>query len=122
LMGRGIVNPVDAMQSEPWNADLLDYLATHLAENKYDLKKTIQLIATSAAYQSRTEMVDEETDEYVFRGPRAKRLTAEQFVDAVWQLTGTAPTSFDAQVTRGKAISNAATEKLTGQWIWSSDI
>jgi hypothetical protein len=123
LMGRGIVHPVDAMQSEPWNSDLLDYLAMHLADNKYDLKKTIELIARSAAYQSRAEVVADETADYVFRGPRAKRLTAEQFVDAVWQLTGTAPTSFDAQVVRGTASEqSAAATKLTGQWIWSSDI
>ncbi|HVW37463.1 MAG TPA: DUF1549 domain-containing protein, partial [Pirellulales bacterium] len=40
LMGRGIVHPVDAMQSEPWSADLLDELAVYLADNGYDLKKT----------------------------------------------------------------------------------
>lgn len=121
LMGRGIVYPVDAMQSEPWNANLLDYLGTHLADNKYDLKKTIELISTSDAYQRRAETVAEESAEYVFRGPRSKRLTAEQFVDAVWQITGTAPTTIDAQVVRGKADPQAP-GKLTGQWIWSSDI
>jgi hypothetical protein len=30
-------------------------------------------------------------DGYVFRGPEVKRLTAEQFMDAVWMLTGTGP-------------------------------
>jgi hypothetical protein len=30
-------------------------------------------------------------DQYVFRGPLAKRMTAEQFVDAIWRITGTAP-------------------------------
>jgi Protein of unknown function (DUF1553)/Protein of unknown function (DUF1549) len=40
LMGRGIVHPTDAMQTEPWNADLLDYLAVHLADHRYDLKQT----------------------------------------------------------------------------------
>ena len=39
LMGRGIVHPVDAMQTEPWSADLLDYLAVDLADNGYDLKQ-----------------------------------------------------------------------------------
>jgi hypothetical protein len=28
---------------------------------------------------------------YVFRGPELKRLSAEQFIDAIWMLTGTAP-------------------------------
>lgn len=121
LMGRGIVHPVDAMQSEPWNADLLDYLGTHLADNKYDLKQTIELIATSDAYQRQTEVVQDDEGDYVFRGPRAKRLTAEQFVDAVWQLTATAPASFDAQVIRGKADPQAI-GKLVGEWIWSSDV
>ena len=30
-------------------------------------------------------------DDYQFRGPELKRLPAEQFVDAVWQIGGTAP-------------------------------
>ncbi len=84
-------------KSEPWNADLLDYLANYLVENKYDLKQTIELIATSAPYQGRGEVVAKETEPFVFTAPRAKRLTAEQFVDAVWQLTGTAPANFDAR-------------------------
>ena len=122
LMGRGIVHPTDAMQSEPWNHDLLDFLATHLAENKFDLKKTLELIATSAAYQSHPQILGKDADEhaYVYAGPRAKRLTAEQFVDTVWQITGTAPTRFDAQVVRGKPSTEAVDAmKLTGQWIWS---
>jgi hypothetical protein len=92
-MGRGIVHPVDAMQTEPWNADLLDYLATYLAENEYDLKSVLRVIATSQAYQSQAVARDEETvaPEFVYTGPIAKRMTAEQFVDALWQLTDTAP-------------------------------
>jgi hypothetical protein len=93
LMGRGIVHPVDAMQTEPWSADLLDYLAVHLVDSDYDLKSTLRLIATSQAYQSQTVALDAEpaSGAFVYRGPVAKRMTAEQFVDALWQLTGTAP-------------------------------
>lgn len=122
LMGRGIVHPTDAMQTEPWSHDLLDHLAAHLAENKYDLKQTLELIATSAAYQSRAQVVSREADErgYIYAGPRAKRFTAEQFVDAVWQITGTAPTRFDATVVRGKVAPEAVGEmKLVARWIWS---
>ena len=122
IMGRGIVHPTDAMQSEPWNHDLLDFLATHLADNKFDLKKTLELIATSAAYQSHAQILGKDADEqaYAYAGPRAKRLTAEQFVDTVWQITGTAPTRFDAQIVRGKPSTEAVEAmKLTGQWIWS---
>ncbi len=105
LMGRGIVHPTDAMQTEPWNADLLDYLATHLADNGYNLKQTLELIATSEAYQSQTQVVSSGTDDqvYVYAGPRARRLTAEQFLDAVWQITGSAPAKFDAAVVRPAA-------------------
>jgi hypothetical protein len=93
LMGRGIVHPVDAMQTEPWSADLLDYLAVYLADNHYDLKRVIRLIATSHAYQSQSVALDDQPTgpEFVFTGPIAKRMTAEQFIDGLWQLTDTAP-------------------------------
>lgn len=102
LMGRGIVEPVDVMQNEPWSDDLIDYLAVHLADSGYDLKKTIELIVTSHAYQSQCVVTDEQQDaaEFVFRGPTAKRMTAEQFIDAVWSITGTAPEKPVAQVSR----------------------
>jgi mono/diheme cytochrome c family protein len=100
LMGRGIVHPVDALGNPPWNRDLIDYLGTQLAENGYDLKKTIELITTSQSYQSQSAAAPAETstDEYVFHGPLAKRLTAEQFVDAIWRITGTAPRAMAAKV------------------------
>lgn len=90
LMGRGIVHPVDAMQTQPWNADLLDYLAVHLVDNDYDLKATLRLIATSAAYQSRAA-VTAESQAFAYRGPLVKRMTAEQFLDSIWSLAGTWP-------------------------------
>jgi mono/diheme cytochrome c family protein len=111
LMGRGIVHPVDMMGAEPFHADLLDVLANHLSDNKYDLKAAIELIVSSRTYQSQTVPVSTDSD-FVFRGPIAKRLTAEQFVDAVWRLTGTAPAkpTFDAG-DRGKEPVRAALVK-----------
>lgn len=93
LMGHGIVHPVDMMGTTPWSEDLLDYLAVYLADNAYDLKKLILHIVTSRAYQSVTvaRSDGDESDRYIFRGPEVKRLTAEQFMDTVWMLTGTAP-------------------------------
>ena len=35
---------------------------------------------------------------YIFRGPTVKRMTAEQFLDAVWFVSGTAPGKADASV------------------------
>jgi hypothetical protein len=93
LMGRGIVHPVDAMQTPPWSDDLLDYLAVDLADQGYDLKRTIRMIVTSNAYQSQALALDAQPKgpEFVYAGPIAKRMTAEEFVDALWQLTGTGP-------------------------------
>ena len=92
LMGRGIVHPVDVMGNKPWSADLLDYLAVYFAENGHDLKKLMEHIATSRAYQSKAVPLAKEIgDGYIFRGPELKQLTAEQFIDAIWMLTDTAP-------------------------------
>jgi mono/diheme cytochrome c family protein len=99
LMGHGIVHPVDQMEDRPWSDDLLDYLAVYLVDSNYNLKKLMEHIATSAIYQAQAVPVPNEVppDEYVFRGPELKRLTAEEFVDAVWMLTGTAPAKPVAQ-------------------------
>jgi hypothetical protein len=93
LMGRGVVHPLDVMANQPWSADLLDYLAVYLSENGYDLKKLIELILTSGAYQARAALwaKQQPADGYIFRGPEVRRMTAEQFMDAVWQITRTAP-------------------------------
>lgn len=135
LMGRGIVHPVDAMHTAPWSADLLDFLATNLADHNYDLKQTIELICSSEAYQSQT-LAQESAPEtaFVFRGPMTRRMTAEQFLDSVWQITGAAPSKPDAVVLRMKrtpvdpnapadALSPANVDSTAGilkaQWIWS---
>jgi hypothetical protein len=121
LMGRGVVHPVDAMQTAPWNQDLLDVLANQLRDSGYDLRAALAFIATSEAYQARAEVLAPTADEqaYAYRGPRSKRLTAEQFVDAIWRLTGTAPAKIDAGVTRAPAGGVPAA--FLAQPIWSND-
>ncbi|MBX3438250.1 MAG: DUF1553 domain-containing protein, partial [Planctomycetaceae bacterium] len=93
MMGRGIVHPVDAMQTRPWSEDLLDFLAGDFVEHGYDLKHTIELIASSQAYQSEVAAIEcpLAADEYLFTGPLARRMTAEQFVDAIHSLGRTWP-------------------------------
>jgi hypothetical protein len=100
MMGRGIVHPVDVMANRPWSEDLLDYLAGYLVEQKYDLKKLMEHIATSKTYQLKPAIITKEPlgEEYVFRGPELRRLSAEQFMDAVWTLTKTAPGKADAGI------------------------
>ena len=128
LMGRGVVHPTDAMDTPPWNADLLDVLANRLVDANYDLKAVLEFIATSEAYQSRAEVLarDAEDKGYVYRGPRAKRLTAEQFVDAVWRLTGTTPAKVELKVPRAAPVAAApqkpVVEPLLAAAIWSGDL
>jgi hypothetical protein len=121
LMGRGIVHPLDAMQTEPWNADLLDHLAVYLSDQGYDLRRTLAYIASSRAYQSRSETLKPGMDDHGYRyaGPRSRRLTAEQLVDSIWQLTDTAPTKMDAPVMRGKPDPEAAKGlQISARWVW----
>lgn len=90
LMGRGMVEPVDEMDNEPWSQDLLDWLASDFVENGYDLKALIYQIASSKIYQSQSigyESYDElMADDYKFNGMVSRRMTAEQFSDAVSEI------------------------------------
>ncbi|MEO5601969.1 MAG: DUF1549 domain-containing protein [Cyclobacteriaceae bacterium] len=87
LMGRGIVEPVDLMDNEPWNQDLLDWLASNFVDNNNDLKDLIFTITTSKTYQLPSIEIKNENDviaaDYVFKGMHRRRLSAEQFADAV---------------------------------------
>jgi mono/diheme cytochrome c family protein len=108
LMGRGIVHPVDSMGTAPWSEDLLDYLAVHLADSGYDLKKSLKLMAMSDVYSRQTVPWDEgaPADEYVFAGPAPKRMTAEQFVDAISEMTGVAPEKTDDEAIFVKPLAD----------------
>ena len=105
FMGRGLVHPVDVMANRPWNEDLLDYLATYLTDHGYDLKQLMEHIVSSRAYQSQVAVLDDEPlgREFVFRGPLVKRMTAEQFIDAVWAITDTRPAKLVAPIYPGMA-------------------
>jgi len=101
------------MANRPWSEDLLDYLAVYLADHGYDLKKLIEHIVTSHAYQSRPVPVRAESsgDDYIFRGPEVRRMTAEQFMDAVWMQTKTAPVKAAASVRLPEFIESVPPER-----------
>lgn len=117
LMGRGLVEPVDMMSNRPWSEDMLDYLAWDLAHNGYDLKRTLALMVSARTYQSGTVAPSEKKEDFIFEGPIAKRMTAEQFIDSVWGITGTTPGRIDAKVNRG---SRGQQFSIPGKWIWSA--
>jgi hypothetical protein len=91
FMGRGLVEPVDDMEQPAWSEDLLDWLAEDLVAHQYDLRHTMGVILSSEAYGRQAVDDVDSAGPYVFRGPRVKRLSAEQFVDAIAALTGTWP-------------------------------
>jgi mono/diheme cytochrome c family protein len=113
LMGRGLIEPVDEMDNKPWNADLLDALAWRFSHNNYDMKKTIEMIVLSRAYQLPAVAMQEGAKEFVFAGPGFKRMAAEQFVDAVSTLTGIWPAKQDAM------LSSSSERFAKTKWIWS---
>ena len=120
LMGRGLVEPVDEMDAEPWNADLLDWLAADFAGSNYDLKHLLRRIMTSQAYQLPAVPSTESRpgEAYVFRGPEARRLTAEQFLDTVSAITGewrTLPTGESARYVREWELKSSALSRAMGR-------
>ena len=89
FLGRGLVEPVDEMDRAPWCPELLDWLAVDLIESGHDLKKTIEHILLSRAYQTPSVGKARTADSrFVFKGPLVRRLSAEQLVDGVAELTG----------------------------------
>ncbi|MEO9893376.1 DUF1549 domain-containing protein [Aurantibacter sp.] len=86
FMGRGIVEPVDEMDKEPWDANILDWLASDFIDSGHDLKHLMRQILSSKTYQLATakySTLEAIKGDYVFQGPLVRRLSAEQFSDAV---------------------------------------
>jgi hypothetical protein len=98
FMGRGLVEPVDDMEQPAWHPDLLDWLAEDLVANGYDLKHTMRTILVSRAYRRPAVDPAPAGEPYVFNGPEVRRLTAEQFVDAVSAVTGIWQPAPDAKI------------------------
>jgi len=88
FFGRGLVEPVDEMDNQPWNTDLLDWLAHDFTSNGHDLKHTMRLLATSQAYRltSVEPVPNQKPQDFTFKGPLTKRLRAEQLLDGLEQL------------------------------------
>ncbi len=87
LLGRGLIEPVDAMDNEPWSQDLLDWMATYFTEHNYDMKELIYLITSSKTYQLPSVGVNDANtitgNQFKFVGRLRKRISAEQFSDAI---------------------------------------
>ncbi len=122
FMGYGLVEPVDEMDRPAWSPALMDWLAEDLAAHRYDLKHTMARILTSRAYQLPAVNVGETEDHFIFRGPGVRRLSAEQFSDAIMTLAGMNYPKADAKLNRDLALQRGQREvlPLTPKWIWAT--
>lgn len=121
LLGRGLVEPLDDMDRASWAPAIVDFLAEDLVAHRYDLKRAIELILTSRAYQlPSVESPKDEKEEYVFRGPPTRRLTAEQFSDTIASLTNDwarMPSTIDIDFSAGGIVPAPKLPK----WIWTTE-
>jgi hypothetical protein len=91
FLGRGVFEPVDDMRATnpPTNPDLLDALAKHLADAKFDQKALIRAIVASRTYQqSTTPNPTNARDSINYSRSALRRLPAEVLLDMVSQATG----------------------------------
>ncbi len=79
LLGRGIVHPVDMLDSMhvPSHPQLLDWLAKDFAESGYDIKRLVRHIVSSRPYQLDARPVGNVTNPEAFAWALQKPLTAE---------------------------------------------
>jgi hypothetical protein len=104
--GRGIVDPVDDIRvsNPPVNPPLLDRLARHFVEIKYDQKALIRSIMQSRLYQlSSLPNESNRGDTQHFSRSYRRRLGAEVLLDAVSDVTGV-PETYQATWPGARAI------------------
>jgi hypothetical protein len=91
-LGRGLFEPIDgqAEANPPSHPEVLDDLAADLVAHRYDLRHLERRILNLAAYQRGWRPnPSNAADERNFSRRILRRLSAEQLLDAVGQLTGT---------------------------------
>jgi hypothetical protein len=90
LMGRGLVDPADDFRATnpPSHPELLDRLASEFVGHGFDLRWLIRTICASRSYQL-SSLQDEanRADTSAFARSALRRLTAEQLLDAISQVT-----------------------------------
>lgn len=91
LLGRGLVEPIDDLRltNPSTNPELLDALAQHFIDAKFDFRSLLRTITASRTYQlSTAPHVTNERDDQNYSRALFKRLDAEVLLDAVSQVTG----------------------------------
>ncbi len=91
LFGRGLVEPIDdfRVSNPPANGPLLESLAREFTDHGDDVKHLMRVILNSRAYQvSSVPTPTNAKDERHFARALPRRMTAEEAMDAVAQVTG----------------------------------
>ncbi len=94
FLGRGIIDPVDDIRNSnpPSNAPLLDALTADFIRSGFDLRHLMRTIVSSRTYQASIAANRwNEDDQINFSHQVARRLTAEQLMDAISHATGSYP-------------------------------
>lgn len=80
LMGRGFVHPVDDLggKTAPSHPELLDALAKHLVDTKYDVKSFVRAVVMSDAYQLSSIGASKDALPPWYERARIRPLTAEE--------------------------------------------
>lgn len=105
LMGRGIVEPVDDLRATnpPSNGPLLEALAAHFRQQKYDVKQLLRTITLSQVYGLSSIPHERNTaDTRNYSRHYRTRLRAEVLLDAVSDISGV-PDSFGAMPAESRA-------------------
>ena len=96
FFGRGIVDPEDDLRvtNPPSNPELLNALAKHFLDHRFDLKDLVRTICKSSVYQLSSEPTEfNRNDQQNFSSFYPRRLTAEVLYDAVNSVADT-PSNF----------------------------
>jgi hypothetical protein len=107
LFARGIIDPVDDIRSSnpPSNAPLLDALTKDFLDHDFDVRHTLRTILNSRTYQlsARANRFNGD-DRTNFSHALPRRLTAEQLLDTISQITGVKET-FRSRVPGGATVA-----------------
>lgn len=110
LFGKGLVDPPDDMSrsNPPVHPALLDALAKHFVDHKYDLRDLIRTVMVSEAYGlSSAPVKGNEKDARLFSHHIPRPLTAHQMADALAQATDV-PNVFANDIRRGRGSERRA--------------
>lgn len=85
LMGRGLVHPIDRMDSTqvPSHPELLDWLAEDFRQHNYDIRRLVKEVVSSNTYQQSAASANTSAPDHIFARALVKPLTAEAYFQSL---------------------------------------